>query len=109
MNEQETKEFTVRIIREECATRGIEIKKIILFGSHARGDANPDSDWDFLLVTENELSHKEKMEIRLYSARKLAREDISADLIIKDETTFNRQLENVGVITYYAVREGVSV
>jgi len=49
------------------------------------------------------------MEIRLYSARKLAREDISADLIIKDETTFNRQLENVGVITYYAVREGVPV
>jgi len=27
-----------------------EVERIILFGSRARGDARPDSDWDFLVV-----------------------------------------------------------
>lgn len=27
-----------------------EVERIILFGSHARGDARPDSDWDFLII-----------------------------------------------------------
>ncbi len=27
--------------------------EIILFGSHARGDARPDSDWDFLILLES--------------------------------------------------------
>lgn len=25
--------------------------EVMLFGSHARGDARPDSDWDFLILT----------------------------------------------------------
>ncbi len=25
--------------------------QVILFGSHARGEAKPDSDWDFLVLT----------------------------------------------------------
>lgn len=28
--------------------------KIILFGSRARGNESPNSDWDFLVITENE-------------------------------------------------------
>jgi len=31
---------------------GIEIDKIILFGSRARGDYREDSDWDILIVTK---------------------------------------------------------
>ncbi len=32
---------------------GSQIKKIILFGSRARGDNDPYSDYDFLIVCEN--------------------------------------------------------
>lgn len=28
--------------------------QVILYGSRARGDAQPDSDWDFLVLLENE-------------------------------------------------------
>lgn len=38
-----------------------DLKKIILFGSQARGDATPDSDVDILIVTDRKLS-KEKLE-----------------------------------------------
>lgn len=32
---------------------GEELVAIVLFGSRARGDARPDSDWDLLLIAEN--------------------------------------------------------
>lgn len=32
--------------------------EVILFGSRARGDARPDSDWDFLILTALEDGHK---------------------------------------------------
>ena len=39
--------------------------QLILYGSRARGDAKPDSDWDLLLLTEkNKFSFQEEMEIR---------------------------------------------
>jgi predicted nucleotidyltransferase len=31
-------------------TRFPEVERIILFGSRSRGDARPDSDWDFLII-----------------------------------------------------------
>ncbi len=36
----------------------IEIDKIILFGSRARGDYKEDSDWDILIVTKKKLPKK---------------------------------------------------
>jgi len=36
-------------------------RRIILFGSHARGDAHPDSDLDLLIEMETDLSFYERM------------------------------------------------
>jgi predicted nucleotidyltransferase len=36
-------------------------RRIILFGSHARGDAHPDSDLDLLIEMETELPFYERM------------------------------------------------
>lgn len=38
--------------------------KIILYGSRARGDARPDSDWDFLVLTPVEPSRETVRAIR---------------------------------------------
>jgi predicted nucleotidyltransferase len=39
--------ITEKIIRE------INPRKVVLFGSHARGTARPDSDLSFLIIEEN--------------------------------------------------------
>jgi predicted nucleotidyltransferase len=33
--------------------RGVSVREVILFGSRARGDAEPDSDMDVLVIIEN--------------------------------------------------------
>jgi len=39
--------------------------EVVLFGSHARGDATPDSDWDILiLVNQQPLSRNNEKEYR---------------------------------------------
>lgn len=38
--------------------------EIILYGSHARGDARPLSDWDFLILVRQPVDRKLTMEIR---------------------------------------------
>ena len=38
--------------------------EIILFGSRAHGDHQPDSDWDFLILTEKPLTKTLKADIR---------------------------------------------
>ncbi|MCD6239500.1 MAG: nucleotidyltransferase domain-containing protein [Thermotogae bacterium] len=51
------------IIMEESAKKGFKVGKIILFGSRARGDYKEDSDWDFLIIVNEELNRKEKRAI----------------------------------------------
>lgn len=37
--------------------------EVILFGSRARGDARPDSDWDFLILTDKKMTSELQQEI----------------------------------------------
>ncbi len=46
------------IILNVAKKYNIEVDKIILFGSRARGDYREDSDWDLLIVTKNRLNRK---------------------------------------------------
>jgi uncharacterized protein len=109
MTFQEIKEFSSKIIREEFAAAGISISQILLFGSQARGDARTDSDWDFLVCVKDDLSFPEKAIISTKIQTMLAEKYISADIIIKSEAKLTQERGNVGVITYYALKDGVSV
>lgn len=109
MTFQEIKEFSTKTIREEFAAAGISISQIILFGSRSRGNARPDSDWDFLVSVKDDLSFPEKAIISAKVQTMLAEKLISADVIIKSEAKLTQERNNVGVITYYALKDGVSV
>jgi predicted nucleotidyltransferase len=107
MTFRETKEMVVRIIHEGFARRGITIKRLILFGSQVRGTAKADSDWDFIAVIDSKLDWQEKREIWHSLALLLAKEHISAEVLIKSEDEFSRDLNDKGKVTYYAHKEGL--
>jgi len=99
-------EKAVEIIKEEIESKGLKVIKIILFGSRARGDAKEDSDWDFLVVVDKKLSFNQKWDIIINIKRGLAKLKIPNDIIINSIEEFEERKNNVGYITYYAVREG---
>jgi len=78
-------------------------ERIILFGSHARGDAGPDSDVDLLIVMPVEgQKHKKQVQIRvaLHDIR------VPKDIIVTTPEDFEWRKEIPGTIEYPAVREG---
>lgn len=109
MTAQEIKQFAVNVIRTELATGGIEVSKIILFGSQTSDTAKADSDWDFLVCVPEELPFSKRAKISTQIQRKLALSRISADLIIKSEASVARERDNVGFITHYALKSGIQL
>ena len=78
-------------------------ERIILFGSHARGDARPDSDVDLLVVMPVEGSRREKaIEIGV------ALDDIHVpkDIIVVTPQSFERRKDIVGTVEWPAAHEG---
>jgi predicted nucleotidyltransferase len=74
--------IAVRVAEAILAADGIRIRKIILFGSRARGDATPDSDLDLLVVTREttptqrrEYRHRSTESAAVWRAGRAARDD----------------------------------
>ena len=78
-------------------------QRVILFGSHARGAANRDSDVDLLIVMPFTGSKREKrLEIRqaLHDIR------LPKDIVVSTPEEFAWRKDVVGTIEYPAAREG---
>ncbi len=80
--------------------------RVILFGSAARGSVRPDSDVDLLIVMP-EGTHRRRTAQHLY--RMLAGAGIPFDLIVATPSDLERQKNNVGLVYYTIIREGVTV
>lgn len=81
---------------------GFHPEKIILFGSHARGDALPDSDVDLLVVIPTDSKKRTTIEMRV-AVRRMG---IAKDIVIVTPEEFDRKRDVIGTIVYPAVREG---
>lgn len=78
-------------------------ERVILFGSHARGEAGPDSDVDLLVVMPVEGSRRE-MAIRIGVA--LHDIPVPKDIIVTTPEDYAWRKEIVGTIERPATREG---
>ena len=84
------KAFT-EIIREEFNRYSIPISSIYLFGSRATGNHRPDSDWDFLIITSDEVDAALKRRILSQIRRRLVFEyDSDSDLLVLPEKSVPR-------------------
>ncbi len=77
-------------------------QQILLFGSHARGNAGPDSDWDLLVIEEVERPRQRSVEIR----RALRGLLIPIDVIVATPRQIERYRESPALLYQAALREG---
>ena len=78
-------------------------EKIILFGSHARGDADEGSDVDLLVVAETGLPPRERFPA---ASRALADFPAAFDVFLKTPEEYRRRRQVVNHIIYFADKYG---
>lgn len=80
-----------------------QAEQIVLFGSHARGDANEGSDLDFLVI-EPEVKNRAREMVRLRRALRPLR--VPADVLVYSRDEVNQWGQQSGSAIYWALREG---
>ena len=88
------------------ATEGPRVDRIILFGSRARGDARPDSDYDLLVVVE-EIAAEDKEAYLLALYRALRDGQPVAEPWVLSRAEFEETKTVAGSAAYPAWAEGV--
>ena len=78
-------------------------KRIILFGSQARGEAAPHSDFDIMVVEENPANRFAEM-VRLN--RLIRSFDIAVDLLVVSDEKFQYWRDTPGNVYYEAATGG---
>jgi uncharacterized protein len=93
----------IRLLARRIAQE-IAPQRIILFGSHAQGDAGPDSDVDLLVITDRAAGNDASLNLRrqveysfpldliVCDARRLARRIRAGDFFLQDAVQFGRVL-----------------
>jgi predicted nucleotidyltransferase len=91
----------------QVIVREVKPERIILFGSHARGEARPDSDVD-LLVIEREDFGKQRSRRREASLlwRALARFPVPKDIVVYSQAEEAAWKGSPGHLVARALREG---
>lgn len=108
MTEKETIEKIKEVVLDECKKAGVEVLKIILFGSRARGEAKPDSDFDVYVVVKD-IDFMVYKDIFVKIQRRFVDYDIVCDLIIRPVRVFENNKTFPGYVSYYVEKEGKSI
>jgi uncharacterized protein len=88
----------------ERIVKGFSPRKIILFGSRARGTAAAESDVDLLVVTDRPGSRRQQaiaIDLALADIR------VAKDVLVVGMEELERDRDVVGTIAYPAWREGI--
>lgn len=80
-----------------------DAEQIVLFGSHARGEADAGSDLDFLVITPTVENRAREM-VRLRRALRPLR--VPVDVLVYSRAEVNQWGQQPGTALYWALREG---
>ena len=98
MDEKTTLDF----ITSQLSSRR-EVRRILLFGSRARGDARADSDYDLCIIVD---AVEDERALYVELMREIASADWSIDLVIMTEEDFVRKLEEGWSLLQAMKRDG---
>jgi uncharacterized protein len=94
-------EIIIKVILAE-----IEPSQIILFGSYARGDQHELSDIDLMILTEENISRPQKLEL-IYKLQKAFLDlNYKIDLVLKNLGDYNKYKNYIGTINYSVSQKG---
>ena len=94
---------TIEKAGRRLAAAAVKSAQIILFGSHARGDAGMDSDLDFLVI-EQEVENRVAESVRLRDA--VGDVGMPVDVIVLDKALASRRAKVPGTMVHHALRDG---
>lgn len=97
------------VIVEEIEKAGLRVRKVLLFGSRARGDSRESSDWDFYVVVDQDMDFSEREGMISRICWRLAQMDIFADVFVQSERVVEERKGNAGYLTHYVLKEGVQI
>ncbi len=94
------KEIVRRIVRVS------DPEEIVLFGSHARGDASPESDID-LMVVKSGVQHRRKEAVKIYRA--LLGLGVPIDIIVATPEILEKYKDRWSLIYHKVLKEGKTI
>lgn len=86
--------------------RGTQPERVILFGSHARGEATAESDVDLLVVLETDEEPAEAC-VRVRRAARQARRGVPLDVLVYTPDELDARLAAGDPLLRHILREGV--
>ena len=86
-----------------CIVQAVHPRRIVLFGSAARGAMGPDSDLDFLVVVPDGV-HRRQTAQRLY--RVLSGLGVPKDIVVVTESDLDDYADNPSLVIAPALAEG---
>ena len=89
------------------ACRYLPDAEVLLFGSRARKDAFPDSDYDILLITDLDLTPKQKLPLKTNIRKDLLREGIRSDILIQSIKEVKKKKKLPGHIIKNILKEAI--
>jgi predicted nucleotidyltransferase len=96
-------------IIKETASRILPGCKVLLFGSRVRQDFAIDSDYDFLVITQENIDIRKKRTLQAMLRQELAKFKIPADVLIQSEEEIKIKKEINGHILKQVLKEGVAL
>ncbi|MCD6463093.1 MAG: nucleotidyltransferase domain-containing protein [Thermotogae bacterium] len=105
----EVRKIIKKVISDTLKKYDLRYKRLILFGSRAKGKNRKDSDWDILTIVDGDLDSKVKKEIKAIIRMKIAQYRIPIDIILQTTDEVEHRKNDVGYLVYYALKEGVEL
>ncbi len=105
--DQSALQTVLRVIQNVLEAHAIHLEQVFLFGSQARGQSSPHSDWDLYILVTEDLQPQQRHQLVIEIKRELAKRRIPNDVVIQSVERFRRIRTYPGHISYEVAREGV--